>query len=161
MPRPPDAGPTGPRFRTPQDLAGERGGAAPWCGPAAVALAAGVPYDAACDLIRRAAPERYPGGEIVTTWWRDLLAALREAGVSAAPAVAVADSPTLIRWARQLGEAGWYLVRVTDHFLLLHCDGDGAARVYDNRIGGAPLGVATHGRRRVSHVARLPEGPRG
>src|SRR5512137_1783377 len=74
------------RLRRPEDFAGERGGYAPWCGPAVVATAAGVTYASACDLLARVAPQRYPPGcEIVTAWWRDLLDALDLAGVRAAP----------------------------------------------------------------------------
>src|SRR4051794_41835291 len=55
----------------------ENGGLAPWCGPAALALAAGCGYAAACDLLRAIAPAWYPAeGPVVTAYWRDLLAAL-------------------------------------------------------------------------------------
>jgi hypothetical protein len=38
----------------------------PWCGPAAVATAAGLSYSSACALLNRVSPERYPAGrEIV------------------------------------------------------------------------------------------------
>jgi CDP-glucose 4,6-dehydratase len=37
--------------------------------------------------------------------------------------------------------------------------GGGRAEVFDNRHHAAPLSAATHGRRRVSHLARLPPPP--
>lgn len=148
----------GPVLRRPEDYAGERGGYAPWCGPTAVAHAAGLGYAAACGLLTRISPERYPPGqEIITAWWSDLLAAIRIAGapVQVEP---VTDRPTLCRFGRTL-PAGWWLVRVTGHFLLLHVAPEGV-RVFDNRLHGERLSAATHGRRRVTHAALLPNGPR-
>jgi hypothetical protein len=48
---------------------------------------------------------------------------------------------------------------VTDHFLLLNCQGFGLATLHDNRHTAALLSGHTHGRRHVTHLARLPEGP--
>jgi len=147
------------RLRRPEDFAGERGGFAPWCGPAAVATAAGVTYGSACELLARVAPERYPPGrEIVTAWWRDLVAALDLAGVPAQPRP-VEGKPTLSQTVRAGLPEGWWLARVTDHFCLLEVARRGGARVYDNRLHAAPLSAKAHGRRRVTHLARVPTPP--
>ncbi|WP_237213826.1 hypothetical protein [Falsiroseomonas oryziterrae] len=147
------------RLRRPEEFAGERGGYAPWCGPAAVATAAGVTYASACALLARVAPERYPPGrEIVTAWWRDLVAALDLAGVPA-EAFNVEGKPTLSRAVREGLPEGWWLARVTDHFCLLEVARRGTARVYDNRLHAVPLSAKTHGRRRVTHLARVPAPP--
>lgn len=147
------------RLRRPEDFAGERGGFAPWCGPAAVATAAGVTYASACALLARIAPERYPPGrEIVTAWWRDLIGALGEAGIHAEPRP-VPGNPTLCRTVREGLPEGWWLARVTDHFCLLRVARQGGAEVFDNRLHAAPLSARTHGRRRVTHLARLPAPP--
>lgn len=151
--------------RTAGDLAAERGGYAAWCGPAVVALAAGLPYDEAAGLIRHVAPGRYPAqGEIVTAYWRDLVAALALAEVPVEPLPAIAaergGGPTPLGLLRR-GELGpgWWLVRVTGHFLLLRAHGFGLAQVYDNRLSGAVLSARTHGRCRVTHAARIAGGP--
>lgn len=151
------------RMRRPEDFAGERGGYAPWCGPAAVATAAGLSYASACALLARIAPDRYaPGQEIVTTWWRDLIGALEATGIAAKPHP-VAGRPTLSRAVREGLPDGWWLARVTDHFCLLQVARSGGARVqakvFDNRLHAAPLGARTHGRRRLTHLARLPPPP--
>ncbi|MFM2150623.1 MAG: hypothetical protein RLZZ187_2929 [Pseudomonadota bacterium] len=146
------------RMRRPEDFAGERGGHAPWCGPAAVATAAGLSYASACALLARTAPDRYaPGQEIVTSWWRDLIGALDLAGIAAEPHP-VAGQPSLSRAVRDGLPEGWWLARVTDHFCLLHVARSGA-RVFDNRLHAAPLGARSHGRRRLTHLARLPPPP--
>jgi hypothetical protein len=147
------------RLPRPEDFAGERGGHTPWCGPAAVATAAGLSYAGACALLVRIAPDRYPPGEeIVTTWWRDLLGALAHLGILAEQRP-VRGRPTLCRAVRDGLPQGWWLARVTDHFCLLRVAGSGRAEVFDNRHHAAPLSAATHGRRRVSHLARLPPPP--
>lgn len=159
------------RLRRPEEFMGERGGHAPWCGPAAVATAAGLSYAGACDLLARVAPDRYPPGqEIVTAWWRDLIGALDHLGIAAEPRP-VAGRPTLCRAVREGLPEGWWLARVTDHFCLLKVaragvgkgggkgGGQGRAEVYDNRHHAAPLSTATHGRRRVTHLARVPAPP--
>ncbi|MCI0756815.1 hypothetical protein [Teichococcus vastitatis] len=137
-------------------LMAERGGILPWCGPACIALAIGSSYAIACALLRTVAPERYaPEAEIATTYWRDMVAALDHAGVPASPR-AVEGRPTLLRLVRQGGlEPGFYLVRVTDHFLLLRVHGYGLAEVHDNRLSGEVLTTRTHGLCRVTHLARL------
>lgn len=146
------------RMRRPEDFAGERGGHAPWCGPAAVATAAGLSYASACALLARIAPDRYaPGQEIVTSWWRDLIGALDLAGI-AAEHHPVAGRPSLSRAVRDGLPEGWWLARVTDHFCLLQVARSGA-RVFDNRLHAAPLGARSHGRRRLTHLARLPPPP--
>ncbi len=147
------------RLRRPEEFAGERGGFAPWCGPAAVATAAGVTYASACELLSRVAPDRYPPGEeIVTAWWRDLLGALDLAGVRAEPHP-VEGRPSLDRTVRQGLPEGWWLARVTDHFCLLRVARRGQAEVYDNRHHGVPLSSRSHGRKRVTHLARVPAPP--
>lgn len=146
------------RLRHPDDFAGERGGFAPWCGPTVVATAAGTSYASACDLLNRVAPSRYPAGrDVVTAWWRDLVAALDLAGVKAEPRP-VEGKPTLMQAVRAGLPEGWWLARVTDHFCLLDV-ARGGARVFDNRLHGAPLSAKAHGRRRVTHLAALPELP--
>jgi hypothetical protein len=147
------------RLRRPEDFAGERGGYAPWCGPAVVATAAGLSYASACELLARVAPERYPPGrEIVTAWWRDLIGALDAAGVATEPRD-VEGRPTLIGAVKQGLPEGWWLARVTDHFCLLEVARRGTARVFDNRLHGEALSMRAHGRRRVTHLARLPAPP--
>jgi hypothetical protein len=107
-------------FRSHLDLAAENGGLVPWCGPAALALATGRSYAEATAMLRAAAPGWYPAeGPIVTAYWRDLLATLASAGVAHAPHDLPEKRPTLLRLAREGLAAGWYLLRVTDHFLLL------------------------------------------
>jgi hypothetical protein len=138
----------------------ERGGQAGWCGPAAIALASGCAYASACGLLRQVAPERYADQpEIVTAYWRDVLAALHLVGVWAAPLRVekpAGRGPTLLGLARNGGlEAGVYLVRVTGHFLLLTLHGFGLAQVHDNRLSGVVLSSRSHGRCRVTHLARL------
>lgn len=148
-----------PRLPRPEDFAGERGGHTPWCGPAAVATAAGLTYAGACALLVRIAPDRYPPGEeIVTTWWRDLLGALAHLGIVAEPRT-VQGRPTLCRAVRDGLPQGWWLARVTDHFCLLRVAGPGQAEVFDNRHHAAPLSARVHGRRRVTHLARVPAPP--
>lgn len=143
-------------------LAEENDGLTPWCGPAALALATGLRYGEASELLRCSAPGWYPEhGPIVTAYWRDLLTALRAAGIEHAVLDPSEEAPrhSLLRFARGDLAPGWYLVRVTDHFLLLEHHGFGLARVHDNRHSGALLGARTHGRRKVTHVARLLGGP--
>lgn len=142
-------------------LAAERGGYLPWCGPAAIALASGCSYAEACNLLRAASPPHYPAtGEIITAYWRDVVAALDMAGVRCSPlslsGFPLPERPTLLGLARRGGlEPGLYLVRVTGHFLLLRLHGFGLAQVHDNRLSSAVLSTRTHGLCRVTHVARL------
>lgn len=143
-------------------LTAENGGVTPWCGPAALALATGLGYCEAAELLRCSAPGWYPeNGPIVTAYWRDLLAALRAAEVEHEVLDPRADQPraSLLRFARGDLAPGWYLVRVTDHFLLLRHEGFGLAMVHDNRHSGTLLGARCHGRRKVTHAARLLGGP--
>ena len=126
------------RLRRPEDFAGERGGFAPWCGPAAVATAAGLSYASACELLARVAPDRYPPGqEIVTAWWRDLIGALDHAGVRAEQH-AIKGRPTLCQAVRDGLPQGWWLARVTDHFCLLHVARKGVAEVFGTAFGLGP-----------------------
>ncbi|EHM00237.1 hypothetical protein HMPREF9946_02698 [Acetobacteraceae bacterium AT-5844] len=141
-------------------LTTERGGQTGWCGPAAIALAAGCSYASACNLLREVAPERYVNQpEIVTAYWRDVLGALSLCGVLADPIRVEKTAnrgPTLLSLVRNGGlEPGVYLVRITGHFLLLTLHGFGLAQVHDNRLSGAVLSGRTHGRCRVTHLARL------
>lgn len=146
-------------MRRPEEFAGERGGFAPWCGPAVVATTAGLSYASACALLHRVSPERYPEGrEIITAWWRDLLGALNLAGVRAKPRD-VAGRPTLCQAVRSGLPEGWWLARVTGHFCLLEVARRGTAQVFDNRLHGAPVSAKVHGRRRVTHLARVPPPP--
>jgi hypothetical protein len=156
---PPAAAPAGPRGHL--ELAAENGGLVPWCGPTVLALAAGRSYAEATAMLRAAAPDWYPAeGPIVTAYWRDLLSALTAAGVSHAPHELPEARPSLLRLVRGGGlAAGWYMLRVTGHFLLLRSQGFGFARVHDNHHTGAPLTVRSHGRRKVTHAARLLSGP--
>lgn len=138
----------------------ENQGLTPWCGPAALALAAGCSYAEAGGLLRRVAPDWYPAeGPIVTAYWRDLLGALDMAGVPYAPLALPERRRSLIRFARDGLAKGWYLVRVTDHFLLLRSHGFGLATLHDNRHTGALVTKGTHGMRHVTHAARLLGGP--
>lgn len=147
-------------LRSHLDLAAENRGLVPWCGPAALALATGCSCEAASELLRGVAPAWYPeSGPIVTAYWRDLLAALGEAGVPHDPLPLPEERPNLLRLVRQGLEPGWYLVRVTDHFLLLRCHGFGLAAVQDNRHTGQLVTGRRFGRRRVTHAARLLGGP--
>lgn len=144
------------------DLLAENEGSVPWCGPTALSLATGRSYAAATDMLRAAAPDWYPAeGPIVTAYWRDLLSALTAAGVPHQPHDLSEKRPSLLRLVRDGGglAAGWYLLRVTDHFLLLRSQGFGFARLFDNHHTGAPLSARTHGRRKVTHAAKLLGGP--
>lgn len=126
-----------------------------------MALATGRSYAGACALLRSLAPERYPAGqEIVTTYWRDLLAGLDRAGIAHAAVPLPEAAPSLLRMVRWHGlAAGCYLVRVTDHFLLLRSGGFGLAWLHDNHHAGALLTGRLHGRRRVTHLVRLRDVP--
>ena len=146
------------RLSRPEDFAGERGGYAPWCGPTAVATAAGLDYASACALLARVAPDRYPPGrEVVTAWWRDLVGALGLAGVTAEPQP-VEGRQTLARAVKNGLPEGWWLARVTGHFCLVEVARSGA-RVFDNQLHGEALSPRAHGRRRVTHLARVPTPP--
>lgn len=142
------------------DLAAENDGLVPWCGPAVLALASGQSYPEATAMLRAAAPDWYPAeGPIVTSYWRDLLAALTAAGVPHAPHALPERRTSLLRLVRDGLAAGWYLLRVTDHFLLLRSQGFGFARLHDNHHTAAPLTARSYGRRKVTHAARLLGGP--
>ena len=143
------------------ELAAENDGLTPWCGPAAVALATGRPYAEACSMLHRVAPAWYPAtGPIVTAYWRDLLAVLRDAGVPHDPLSLPDPRPTLLGLVRSGGlEEGWYLLRVTDHFLVLRSHGFGLATLHDNRHTGEVVTARTHGRRKLTHAVRLLGGP--
>jgi len=145
-----------PQVRSHLDLAEENGGAAPWCGPATLALAAGRSHAEACERLRAVAPAWYPAtGPIVTAYWRDLLAVLRDCEVPYETLSLPEPRPTLLGLVRQGLEPGWYLLRVTDHFLLLRSHGFGLVALHDNRHTGVPVTYRTHGRRKVTHAARL------
>jgi hypothetical protein len=148
-------------LRSHEELQAENAGLVPWCGPATLALASGLPYLAASTMLRGIAPSWYPGsGPVVTAYWRDILAALEQLGVPHAPVDLAERRPSLLGLVRDGLPAGWYLMRITDHFLLLNNQGFGLATLHDNRHTAAVLTAKTHGRRRVTHLARLPEGPR-
>ncbi|MBL6078001.1 hypothetical protein JMJ56_08290 [Belnapia sp. T18] len=148
-------------LRSHDDLMAENGGLVPWCGPATLALASGLPYRAASTLLRGIAPDWYPGtGPVVTAYWRDILGALEQLGVAHAPVALPERRPSLLGLVRGGLAPGWHLLRVTDHFLLLNNLGFGLAAVHDNRLTAAVLTAKTHGRRRVTHAAHLAAGPR-
>lgn len=156
----------GHRAETPATLRGhlalleENRGETPWCGPSTLALATGRSYAEAGMLLRSIAPEWYPAeGPIVTAYWRDLLGALDSLGIAHAPLALAAKRRTLIRFARDGLAPGWYLVRITDHFLLLRSHGFGLTTLHDNRHTGVLVSAKTHGRRHVTHAVRLLGGP--
>ena len=156
----------GHRAETPATLRGhlalleENQGETPWCGPATLALATGRSYAEACILLRSIAPAWYPAeGPIVTAYWRDLLGALDAAGIAYEALDLPAKRRTLVRFARDGLAPGWYLVRITDHFLLLHSHGFGLTTLHDNRHTGLLVSARTHGQRHVTHAARLLGGP--
>jgi hypothetical protein len=97
---------------------------------------------------------------VVTTYWRDLLTALDAAGVAFSPATLPAPCATLLQLVRSGALApGWYMLRVTDHFLVLRNHGFGVASLHDNRHTGAVLTGRIHGRRKVTHAVQLLNGP--
>lgn len=150
--------------RTHLDLLRENGGRFPWCGPAALALAAGLSCTEACALLRQVDPVRYPAeAEIVITYWRDLLEALRHTGtaweVLDVRIGAARSWPRLTGFIRRASEPGWYLLRVTDHFLLLHLRASGLALVHDNRHTAVPAALCAYRHRRVTHAVRLHGAP--
>lgn len=158
------------RLRGHADLARENGGLVPWCGPAVVALATGYSLAGASQLMREIAPQWYPeDAPVVTAYWRDLLGALDRVGIAHAPfapnPTAPGGRPSLLRMLRQGGPdgaplgAGWFLLRVTGHFLLLRSHGFGLGAVHDNRHSGALVTHRSHGQRRISHASRLLDGP--
>jgi hypothetical protein len=148
------------RLRGHLALLEENQGETPWCGPASLALATGRSYAEAGLLLRSIAPAWYPAeGPIVTAYWRDLLGALDAAGVAHAPLDLPPRRGTLIRVARDGLAPGWYLVRITDHFLLLQSHGFGLTTLHDNRHTGVLVSAKTHGRRHVTHATRLLGGP--
>lgn len=151
----------GPSARGHLHLQTEARGLTTWCGPAALALATGRRYRGACALLRRVAPECYPArAEVVTTYWRDLLAALRRDAVPHAPLALPTPPPTLLGLVRSDALApGWYLLRVTDHFLLLRQYGFGLGRLHDNHHTGVVVSGRAHGRRKVTHAVQLLGGP--
>jgi hypothetical protein len=152
-------------------------GATPWCGPSAVALVTGLTYPEAERRIRAASvtPSRprgryKPGRRLTITYWPDLvLAAARALSGSADPLrdVQVFQArrgrltyPTLTGFAREQRQAGpgWFLVRVTGHFIVLHVRARGEALVFDNAATGKPVS-ACGARKRVTHAARVLAGP--
>ena len=141
-------------------LTQENQGNTPWCGPTALALATGQSYAAACALLRAVAPSCYePDGPIVTAYWRDLLGGLDHLSIAHATVALPERRQTLLATVRQGLLVGWYLLRVTDHFLLLRSHGFGLATLHDNRHTGALVTGHTHGRRHVTHATRLLGGP--
>ncbi|RAI59684.1 hypothetical protein [Roseicella frigidaeris] len=148
------------RLRGHLALLEENQGEIPWCGPAALALATGRGYAEASRLLRDIAPGWYPPeGPIVTAYWRDLLGVLDLLGVAHAPVALPERRRNLLTFVRNGLEEGWYLLRITDHFLLLRSYGFGIAMLYDNRHTGVLVGRKTHGLRHVTHAVRLTSGP--
>ena len=150
--------PTG--LRSHQDLRAENGGLVPWCGPATLALASGLAYAEAGAKLRAVAPGWYPAeGPVLTAYWRDLLAVLDQLGIPHRPVPLPDRRPSLLGLVRAGLAEGWYLLRVTDHFLLLRSHGFGLTTLHDNRHTGVLVSAGTHGRRHVTHAARLLGGP--
>jgi hypothetical protein len=147
-------------FRGHLALLEENRGETPWCGPATLALATGRSYAESGMLLRSIAPAWYPAeGPIVTAYWRDLLGALDTVGIAHAAVVLPEKRRSLIRFARDGLAPGCYLVRITDHFLLLRSHGFGVTTLYDNRHTGVLVSAKTHGLRHVTHAVRLLGGP--
>ena len=150
--------PTG--LRSHQDLRAENRGLVPWCGPATLALASGLTYAETGARLRAVAPGWYPAeGPVVTAYWRDLLAVLDQLGIPHRPVPLPDRRPSLLGLVRDGLAEGWYLLRVTDHFLLLRSHGFGLATLHDNRHTATVVGHRSFGRRRVTHAAWLPTGP--
>jgi hypothetical protein len=123
-------------------------------------LASGLTCAEADARLRAIAPDWYPAeGAVVTAYWRDLLAVLDQAGVPHLPVPLPDPRPSLFGLIRDGLAEGWYLLRVTDHFLLLRSHGFGLATLHDNRHTATVVGHRSFGRRRVTHAARLPAGP--
>lgn len=145
-------------MKTLAELHAERGGGRMWCGPTLVALVAGVSYERAEALIRAADPEYSLNRAPVMrgTAWPHLVLALGRAGFRVGeyrlPNKAPRSRPSLLRIARML-PIGLFMIRVTNHFLLLKVTEEGI-QVIDNQ--GAARSVfsdAARNRRRVTHCA--------
>ena len=145
-------------MKTLGELHAERGGGRMWCGPTLVALVAGVSYERAEALIRAADPEYSLNRAPVMrgTAWPHLVLALGRAGFRVGeyrlPNKAPRSRPSLLRIARML-PIGLFMIRVTNHFLLLKVTEEGI-QVIDNQ--GAARSVfsdAARNRRRVTHCA--------
>ncbi|MDT8332523.1 hypothetical protein RQ831_15790 [Roseomonas gilardii] len=156
-------------LRTCGQLAAENAGSEVWCGPTAVALLTGQPYPRAVEAIRAADPaDRLNRAKVMrASNWHHLLAALTAGGVEhearrVSPRLVRGRWawPTLASYARTL-EPGWFLLRVTGHFLLLHVAPDRTATIHDNH--GDPRRLDSkraRAARRVTHCARIPHGPK-
>lgn len=145
------------QFRSHFDLMAENNGFIPWCGPAALALASGLSYRDTGERLRQTAPDRYPQqGEIVTAYWRDILWVLAQDEVSYLTVPVTGGR--LCDMLRSLA-SGWYLARVTDHFLLLR-QSQGRATFHDNWNSGTRVSPCNFGLHEVTHLAHLLDGPR-
>lgn len=130
-----------------------------WCGPTLVAMAADVSYGSAVAMIRAVDPEHSMNRAepMRTTVWGHLVAALRGAGMFVGEDLLplrrpTAGWPTLSTLARSV-EPGLYMVRVTNHFLLMQVTPDGAT-ILDNHGGARCVrSKAARSRRRVTHCA--------
>jgi hypothetical protein len=152
----------------------------PWCGPSAVAMMTGRTYGEVEEDLRRVMSIRATPYEkrrkalqqarLSTTWWHDLLTTARDLGAPTEPAFSsgnpdgrlprVLASATLAGLVTRHLAPGWYLVRVTNHFVLLRVAGLRQAWLYDNVSTAVPSGTrAFGGRKRVSHVVRITGGP--
>jgi hypothetical protein len=151
----------------------------PWCGPSAVAMMTGRTYGEVEEDLRRVMSIRATPCEkrrkalqqarLSTTWWDDLRTTARDLGAPTEPAFSSGQPdgrlPDYLRRATLAGivqrlEPGWYLVRVTNHFVLLRVAGQRQAWLYDNVSTAVPSGTrAFQGRKRVSHVVRITGGP--
>lgn len=159
----------------------DEAGAHPWCGPSAVALITGLTYREVEDAIRARMAKawcprrRRQAGRprLTTTWWDDLIAVCRERGAAMTPtSIDAARDDGAILYALPRAtlagivgrlSTGWYLARVTNHFLLLRVERGRGAWLFDNVTltrAGVPAGIrAFGGRRRITHLMQITSGP--
>ena len=147
-------------MKTLAELHAEMGGGRMWCGPTLVALVAGVSYERAEALIRAADPEHSLNRAPVMrgTAWPHLVLALGQAGFRVGeyrlPNKAPRSRPSLLRIARML-PIGLFMIRVTNHFLLLRVTKEGI-QVIDNQGDARSVSSrAARNRRRVTHCAMI------
>ena len=148
-------------MKTLAELHAERGGGRMWCGPTLVALVAGVSYERAEALIRAADPEHSLNRAPVMcgTAWPHLVLALGQAGFRVGedrlPNKAPGGRwPSLLRIARTL-PIGLFMIRVTNHFLLLRVTKEGIQVIDNNGDARSVFSGAARNRRRVTHCAMI------
>ena len=153
-PKPPP--PSAATWRCWRRTAARRPGAGP--PPSPWPPAAAMPKPACCCAASRR-PGTRPRGRSSPPIGATCSARWTAVGIPHRPLALPAQRRSLIRFARDGLAPGWYLVRVTDHFLLLRSHGFGLATLHDNRHTGVLVSARTHGRRHVTHAARLLGGP--